>query len=121
MVSNYSAGSGIDDMLCTSLAKTKADNRSAMRAILSTIRFLGCQGLPLRGTFCNNNVERGSESNSNFLQILHFRTNDIPQFKEWLKKAQDKFTSPSIQNKLLEIMAFDILRKINRGIFFYYG
>ena len=87
-----------------------------MRAILSTIRFLGRQGLPLRGTFFNDDVEGGSESNSNFLQLLHLRANDIPQLKEWLKKARDKFTSPSIQNELLEIMALDILRKINRDI-----
>ena len=79
------------------LAITKADNRSAMRAILSTFRFLGRQGLPLHGTLCNDDVEGGSESNSNLLQLLHLRANDIPQLKEWLKKALDKFRSPSIQ------------------------
>ena len=79
------------------LAKTKADNRSAIRAILSAFRFLGRQGLPLNGTLCNDDVEGCSESNSNLLQLLHLRANDIPQLKEWLKKALDKFRSLSIQ------------------------
>lgn len=86
----------VDEILCTSLAKEKADNRKAMLTIISTIRFLA----------------HGCETNSNFLQLLHLRKEDIPVLNNWLQRLQDRFTSPSIQNELLEIMANMIQRKI---------
>ena len=103
----------IDEMLCTSLAKEKADNRKAMLTIISTIRFLARQGLPLRGSYVSSD---GCETNSNFLQLLHLRKEDIPVLNTWLQRSQHHFTSPSIQNELLEIMANMILRKFTRSL-----
>ncbi len=37
------------------------------------------------------------------MQLLHLRTEDIPELVAWLKRAQDRFTSPTIQNEVLEI------------------
>ena len=98
----------VDEMLCTSLAKEKADNRKAMLTIISTIRFLAHQGLILRGTGSYVSSD-GCETNSNFLQLLHLRKEDTPVLNTWLQRSQDRFTSPSIQNELLEIMANMIL------------
>ena len=103
----------VDEMLCTSLAKEKADNRKAMLTIISTIRFLAHQGLPLRGSYVSSD---GCETNSNFLQLLHLRKEDIPTLNTWLQRSHDRYTSPSIQNELLEIMATMILRKITRSL-----
>ena len=96
----------VDAMLCTSLAKEKTDNRKAMLTTISTICFLACQGLPLHGSHVSSG---GCEMNSNFLQFLHLRKEDIPVLNTWLQRSQDRFTSPSIQNELLEIMANMIL------------
>lgn len=103
----------VDAMLCTSLAKEKTDNRKAMLTTISTICFLACQGLPLHGSHVSSG---GCEMNSNFLQFLHLRKEDIPVLNTWLQRSQDRFTSPSIQNELLEIMANMILRKITRSL-----
>ena len=96
-------------MLCTSFAKQKADNREAMLTIISTIHFLA----PLRGSYVSSD---GCEMNSNFLQLLHLLKEDVPVLNTWLQKLQDRFTSPSIQNELLEIMANMILRKVTRSL-----
>ena len=101
------ASSGIDEILSTSLAKEKASNRAALLVILSTIRFLARQGLPLRGNYIG-----GGEVNSNFMQLLCFLSNYIPNLSNWLNRAQDKFTSPPIQNEILQIMALTILRNV---------
>lgn len=80
-----------------------------MLTIISAIRFLARQGLPLRGSYVSSD---GCETNSNFLQLLHLCKEDIPVLYTWLQRSQDRYTSPSIQNELLEIMANMILRKI---------
>ena len=51
-----------------------------LTAILSTIRFLGRQGLALCGRYkAGENVDdKGGEHDSNFLQPLKLRTDDIP-------------------------------------------
>ena len=81
--------------------------------IISTIRFLARQGLPLRGSYVSSD---GCETNSNFLRLLHLHKEDIPVLNTWLHRSQDRFTSPRIQNELLEIMANMILQKITRSV-----
>ena len=103
----------IADMLSTAHAQEKADNRRALYTILSTLRFLARQGLPLRGNYVSHD---GGESSSNFMQLLQLRTEDVPVLDPWLQKSQDRFTSPMIQNELLEIMAMTVLRKIAGNI-----
>ena len=73
-----------------------------MLTVISTIRFLARQGLPLCGSYVSSD---GSETNSNFLQLIHLCKYDVPVLNTWLQRSQDHFTSPSIQNELLEIMA----------------
>ncbi len=50
------------------------------------------------------------------MQLLHLRTEDILELVAWLKRAQDRFTSPTIQNEVLEIMALAVLRKLTGRI-----
>lgn len=65
----------VDVMLCSSLAKQKAYNRKALLTIISTIHFLARQGLPLHGSYVSSD---GCETNSNFLQLLYLRKEEIP-------------------------------------------
>ena len=72
--------------------------------ILSNLRFLARQALPLRGD--------GDENDSNFMQLLTLRAEDDARISEWMKKKTDKYTSAVVQNELLKVMALKVLREI---------
>ena len=57
----------VDEMVCTSLAKEKADNRKAMLTIISTICFLARQGVPLHGSHVVMAVRRTATSFSFYI------------------------------------------------------
>ena len=78
-------------------------NRSALMKILSSVRFLARQGLAFRG---HNDI------NSNFSLLLNVRAEDDIEFKKWLCKKNEKFTSPGIQNEILKDMALLMLRDV---------
>ena len=44
------------------------------------------------------------------------RAEDDPGLLQWMKKSQDKFISPQIQNEILQIMALTIVREIANEI-----
>ena len=92
------------------LQKRKLRTEKMLSIIISTVRYLGRQGLPLRGHYKSGGIsdEKG-EIDSNFLQILKVRAEDNEGLKKWLTKSQCKHTSPDIQNEILRIMALSIL------------
>lgn len=104
----------VGEMLSSTHAKQKSENRKMLLYILRTIRILGRQGLPLRGKY-QSGEERG-ELDSNFIQFLKDHAEDDPTLNKWMEKSQDKFTSPDIQNELLSIMALKILCDICQEI-----
>ena len=72
--------------------------------LLSNVRFLARQGLPLRGD--------GDECDSNYLQLLKLRGDDDSRVFDWLKQKMDKYTSPVMQNEMIRVMAHQVLREI---------
>ena len=50
---------------------------------------------------------------SNFIQLLQLRACDDPGVKDWLRKKTNKYTSPEIQNEMLEVMALEVLQKLS--------
>ena len=78
--------------MCTGLARNAA------------IQFLARLGLPLQG--------RGSEIDSNFIQLLKLRAQDDPTIDRWLVKRTDKHTSADIQNEILKVMSLNVLRTV---------
>ena len=54
--------------------------------------------------------------NSNFHQLLNLRAQENPEIIEWLRKRDEKYTSPEIQNELLEAMALGMMRQISANI-----
>ena len=73
--------------------------------------FLGRQGIALRGH---------DDSESNFMQLMKsVRACDDPKIIDWLQKKSNKYTSPDIQNEMLQIIALDILRSIAADLLFY--
>ena len=57
-----------------------------------------------------------SEENFNFHHLLSLWAQENPEIIEWLRKRDEKYTSPEIQNELLEAMALGMIRKNTRLI-----
>ena len=92
----------------------KSKNRKILLSILCNIRYLALQALPLRrGDW---NTERKSEENSNFHQQLKLWAQENPKLIEWLWKDPEKYTSPEIQNELLEETALGMMRQMSANI-----
>ena len=75
-----------------------------MLKLLSNVRYMARQGLPLRGD--------GEEDDSNYNQLLGLRGTDDARVLDWIKRKSDKYTSPDIQNEMLEILGKMVLRRI---------
>ncbi|XP_078371338.1 zinc finger MYM-type protein 1-like [Oculina patagonica] len=103
----------VGEMLCSQHAEEKMKSRKVLLAILGNIRYLARQALPLRG---NWNLETGSEENSNFYQLLKLRAEENSEILDWLRRKDDKYTSPVIQNEILEAIALCMLREISENI-----
>ena len=107
----------VGEMLSSAYAQQKAENREMLKIILSSIRFLGRQGLAFRGRFkAGDDVSVGGEVDSNFVQLLKTRAEDNLKLLKWIEKSRDKFMSPDIQNEILFIMAQFIQREIAQEI-----
>ena len=94
----------IGECLSAQHAREKLERRQCFLKLLSNVRFLARQALPLRGD--------GDESDSNYIQLLKLRGEDDPRIFQWLKKKTDKYTSADMQNEMIRVMAFQVLREI---------
>ncbi|KAK7925889.1 hypothetical protein WMY93_008199 [Mugilogobius chulae] len=103
------AKSNINVATQISAAKQKqiADARKALLAIFSSIQYLMCQGLSIRGK---------TDEDSNIIQLLKVRAQDIPELKSWLAQKENKWLSHDILNEMIEIMAHDVLRTLLKEI-----
>ncbi|XP_065191909.1 zinc finger MYM-type protein 1-like [Sycon ciliatum] len=88
-------------------AKEKALNRRMFVRILENMKFLGRQGLPLRGH---------DDAESNFMQLLQLQKLHTPELRAWLERRVDKYCSPEIQNEILQLMSHSILRNVAKSI-----
>ncbi|KAF0294043.1 Zinc finger MYM-type protein 1 [Amphibalanus amphitrite] len=93
-------------MSVTGKAKDVAEAREALDGIFSAIAYLAGQGLPLR---------RREEKTSNLQRLLDQSERTCPALKTWRKRKQT-FTSPEIQNEILELMASAIVRQIANSV-----
>ena len=97
----------VADTLSATHALEKKQRRQILLKIIEVVLFLGRQGIALRGH---------NETESNFMQLLQLRGKDDPRIFEWLKKKDNKYTSPVIQNELLQLMSLQIIRDISGSI-----
>lgn len=77
--------------------------RTALLKIVSAIQYLTRQGLAIRGH---------SEKEGNFSRLLELRSDDCTELKTWLARSSYKWTSPLIQNELIECLALTVLRNL---------
>ena len=95
-------------MLSEQHADQKIKNRHALYQIVSSIKFLCRQGLALRG--------HQDDTDGNMKQLLQMKAEDDAILAEWLKRKENVYTSPDIQNEILKVMGLQILRTISKEI-----
>jgi hypothetical protein len=97
--------------------KTVKNNREYMRVIVECLMFTAQQNLAQRAhEECRADLSANSDTNrGNFLELLHMRSRDIPWLSGALQKkleCQSQWTSPLIQNELIEIVSHFVLERI---------
>lgn len=96
-------GTNISSQINTMNSRNMELARSALLKIVSSLQYLARQGLAIRGHV---------DSESNFKRLLHLRSDDSSELQAWVKRSSYTWTSPDIQNELIEIMALSVLRNI---------
>ena len=89
-------------------AMEMAKNRRMLLRIMTSIRFLARQALPLRG--------HNDDSDGNLIQLLKLQGGEDSKLLEWLQKKANKYTSASIQNDLIKLTAVHIMRNISEKL-----
>ena len=96
-------------------------NRQYLQVIIEYLMFTTQQNVAIRGhEEDRKHIWEVSDINrGNFLEMLCFRCKDLP----WLKTKLDnhlgehiQWTSPKIQNKLIEIVSSLVLQRITRDV-----
>ena len=95
----YTSQPSIDVQLNTQKIQEQVVASRCLDVIVSSVLFLGRQGLALHGEDDNDE--------GNFLQLLQLRATDVPELTAWLAKKRS-YTSHEIQNEILEIAALMI-------------
>ena len=66
-------------------------------------------------------MQRDTDDESNFIQLLKLTGKDQPLLLKWLKRKEDRYTSHDIQNEIITIMAnhviHDLVSEIRGGFF----
>ena len=96
-------------------------NREYLRVIITSIFYTAQQSVFLRGHEENRkyNSEMSDTNRSNLLELLHLRCEDIPWLKEMLQsqlKCHAQWTSPSIQNEILDIISSFVIERIIHNV-----
>ena len=100
-------------MMSGGYQKSVLTNQRMLLKIFSNVRYLARQSIPLRG---NWNKEDRQETNPNFMQLIHLRAEDDGELVRWFKRKHYKYTSPQIQNKMLDSLALGIFQDIASSI-----
>ena len=104
----------IAEQLSSQHEAEKLTRRKNLRKILSSVRYLARQGLPLRSD--------GDDKNSEFYRLLVTRGEDDPELLRWIEqKYGRKYTSHEMQNEMLKghgSANTEIAASIQRSTFF---
>ena len=101
----YSEGADVCIQLNQQHVHSQLYHQRMLLKLLSSIRFLGSQGLALRGHREDTNRMEG-----NLLKLLILRAEDCPELKSWVYKKE--YTSPEIVNEIIMMMGNSVLRNI---------
>lgn len=98
-----------------------ARNREYLKIIIETLLFTAKQNIAQRGhEEDRSSLDEESDINrGNFLELLHLRSKDIPWLAEKMQSQLDahmQWTSPRIQNEILNIMSDVVLESISKDV-----
>ena len=102
----YSKQTPISAILSEQVSSSQAIARTVLKVIFSSIKYLGQQGLALRG---------GEHHDGNLWQLVLERVQDVPSVKEWLNK-RDTWMSDTIQKEIIQMFAHSVQRSIVTNI-----
>ena len=100
------AKSPVTAQLSTQHHQQQQTSRNCLLSVVKCMAFLARQGIAFRGH------EQGE---SNFDQLVAFSASTNADLKMWLERNQD-YTSPTIQNEILGLMAKDVVRSVCRNV-----
>ena len=87
LVTLPSSTEDVGEMLSTIHAQEKEVNRKMLSTMMTTVRYLGRQGLTLRGHYkSQEDAGQKGELDSNFQPLLYLHAEDIEGLKEWMSK-----------------------------------
>ncbi len=96
--------STVSSQLSGQVKKEMLDSRTALTKIFSSLRYLGCQGLAIRGK---------TDEASNLKQLLLERAEDVPELSRWLIRPEKyKWISPEISNEILLDFSLAVQREL---------
>lgn len=98
------AHSNIGAQLSAQLQADQKEHQVMLLKLLSSVRYLGCQGIALRG---HHDYDSFS---GNLYKLLLLRAEDIPELKPWLH--QREYVSPEIINEIIRLMGNTVLRNL---------
>ena len=104
MVTLSSTTPDVGELLSKQHATEKQNNRHCLFEIIQCIRFLCRQGLALRGD--------DDDQDGNLKQLIHMKAYSDTMLKNWLVKKDNVYTSPEIQNEIIQTMSLQVLREI---------
>ena len=78
-------------------AVQKVNSQQALLQVLSSVRFLSRQSLAYRGD--------GDEAHGNLQQLLCLQSKKDPNLAHWLKRKENVYASPQIQNEMTKTLA----------------
>jgi len=109
----YCAGLNVASQLNSKHLEEQRLARRMLLKIILSVRYLGRQGLPVRGH---------SSSEGNFQALLRLRCEDSDELRDWITR-KTSFVSHDIQNEYLQLMAHHVLRTLLNRIrqFQYYS
>lgn len=96
----------INAQLLNSVLKDQASARTYLLRLISSLRYLCLSGNAIRGW---------KNDGGNLIELLREREMDVPEIKLWLSK-RDNYTSPQIQNEIIEIMGHEVQKVLLRRI-----
>ena len=105
LAATRSASNGVDVRLSTQLERDQRDHRLVFMKLLTAIKYLTRQGLPIRG---HNEDDESFEGN--LYQLLLLQAQDCPIMELWLHHRE--YISPEIINELITMMGLSVLRKL---------
>ena len=82
LVSVSDTSGHVDELFSSQIASDRKSNRENLLLILRSIKFLGRQGIPLRGA----SQEGHSEVDGNFLQLCDVFSEFHPSLREWQER-----------------------------------